>query len=183
MATDTGDLTRNWAALVLRGVVAIVFGLLVFLMPGLTLTALIVVFAAYAFVDGVLSLIAATRAQRGRPWWALVLLGVAGIGAAAIAIFWPALTALTLMFVIAGWAIASGVLEIAAAIRLRRYIEGEWLLGLSGSLSILLGVVLLLQPAAGAVAVVWWIGAFAILTGIAYIGLALRLRKHAHEEG
>ena len=89
---------------------------------------------------------------------------------------------MSLLVLIAAWAIATGIMQVWGAIKLRKEIEGEWLLGLSGSLSILLGVVLLLQPAAGAVAVVWWIGAFAILMGIAYVGLALRLRKHAHRE-
>lgn len=94
----------------------------------------------------------------------------------------PGATAIALLVLVAAWAIVTGATQVWGAIKLRKEIEGEWLLGLSGSLSILLGIVLLLQPAAGALAVVWWIGAFAIIMGLAYIGLALRLRKHAHLE-
>src|SRR5262249_45975113 len=153
-------------------------------LPGVTILSLVFLWGTYVFADGVFSLWAAISgrvSENASRWW-LALAGVAGIAAGIIAWVWPGKTALALLVLIAAWAIATGIMQVWGAIRLRKEIEGEWLLGLSGSLSILLGVVLLLQPVAGAVAVVWWIGAFAILTGIAYIGLALRLRKHAHEE-
>jgi uncharacterized membrane protein HdeD (DUF308 family) len=177
-------LARNWWLLLLRGIVGIVFGLVAFFMPGLTLLSLIFLWGAYALADGAFSLWAAVsgRVSEGASRWWLAVAGLAGIAAGVIAWVWPGPTALALLVLIAAWAIATGVMQVWGAIKLRKEIEGEWLLGLSGSLSILLGVVLLLQPAAGAVAVVWWIGAFAILMGIAYIGLALRLRKHAHRE-
>ena len=177
-------LARNWWLLMLRGIVGVVFGLVAFFLPGLTLLSLIFLWGAYALADGAFSLWAAITGRVGEKasrWW-LAVAGLAGIAAGIIAWVMPGPTALALLVLIAVWAIATGIMQVWGAIKLRKEIEGEWLLGLSGSLSILLGVVLLLQPAAGAVAVVWWIGAFAILMGIAYIALALRLRKHAHRE-
>lgn len=182
MAKDIGDLTRNWSALVLRGTLAIGFGLTAFLLPRMTLTALVILFAGYAFVDGVFSLVAATRAQHGRPWWALLILGVAGILTAVITLFWPGLTALSLVFVIAGWAIASGVLEIVAAIRLRRSIEGEWLLGLTGVISILFGMMLAIWPGTGALALIYTLAAYAIVLGGLLVALGLKLR-HDRKRG
>jgi uncharacterized membrane protein HdeD (DUF308 family) len=178
-------LGRNWWLLLLRGVIGVIFGVVAFFLPGVTILSLVFLWGAYVFADGVFSVWAAISGRVGENasrWW-LAIAGLAGIAAGIIAWVWPGKTALALLVLIAAWAIATGIMQVWGAIKLRKEIEGEWLLGLSGSLSILLGVVLLLQPAAGAVAVVWWIGAFAILTGIAYIGLALRLRKHAHPEG
>ena len=182
MYRDVGYLSWNWGALVVRGGLAILFGLIAFIMPGITLKMLIALFAGYAFVDGVFALIAATRRQHGRPWWALVIMGLAGIGAAMIALFMPGLTALTLLFVIAGWAIASGVLEVVAAVRLRKQIEGEWILGLIGVLSIAFGVWMWLRPGEGALAVVFTIGAYAIMVGAMLVGLGLKLRG-LHKRG
>jgi uncharacterized membrane protein HdeD (DUF308 family) len=177
MYSDVGKLSRNWGALVVRGGLAILFGLIAFLKPGMTLALLIALFAAFAFVDGIFALIAATRRQHGQPWWAMLLLGLAGIAAAGVALFMPGLTALTLVFVIAGWAIASGVLEIAAAIRLREQIEGEWILGLVGVLSLVFGIWMVVRPGAGALALIYTIGAYAILIGGMLVGLGLKLRR------
>jgi uncharacterized membrane protein HdeD (DUF308 family) len=178
MYSDVGKLSRNWGALVVRGVLAILFGLIAFLMPSMTLAVLIAIFAAYAFVDGVFAVIAATRRQHGRPWWALLIVGLAGIATAGIALFMPGLTALTLVFVIAGWAIASGALEIAAAVRLRQQIEGEWILGLIGLLSLVFGIWMVLRPGAGALALVYTIGGYAIVIGGMLVGLGLKLRRN-----
>ncbi|HET9986292.1 MAG TPA: HdeD family acid-resistance protein, partial [Longimicrobiales bacterium] len=173
-----GDLTRNWWVLVVEGVLAIVFGLLAFFMPGITLAALVLLFGAYAFVDGIISLVSAVRAQEGSPWWALAIRGVAGIGIGVITILWPGITAVTLLFLIAAWAIITGVLEIVAAIRLRKLISGEWLLALAGIASLAFGILLLVAPGPGALAVVWIIGAYAIIFGVLLIVLGLRLKTH-----
>ncbi len=172
------QLARNWWALALRGVCAILFGLAAFLWPGITIAVLVVLFGAYAFVDGIFALVAGVRsAGESERWWVLVLEGVAGILAGVIAFFWPGITAIALVYVIAAWAVVTGVFEIVAAIRLREQIEGEWLLGLSGVASLLLGIALILMPVAGAVAFIWVIGSYAILFGILLIALAFRLRS------
>lgn len=171
-------LATNWWALVLRGVAAILFGVIAYLIPGVTLSALILVFAAYALADGVLSVIAAVRREPGeRHWYALLLEGVVGILAAAAAIFWPAMTAVALVYLIAAWAILTGALEIVAAVRLRKQIRGEVLLGLCGLASIGLGVLLFASPAAGALAVVLWLGAYAFIFGALLIALGVRVRR------
>ena len=171
-------LSRYWWLVVLRGVLAILFGLAAFLWPGLTWLVLILLFGSYALVDGAFSLVMGFVSIKNEPrWWAFVLEGIVSILAGLIALFQPELTALILLYVIATWAIVTGVLEIAAAIRLRREIENEWLLGLAGAASILVGVLLFLQPEAGSLAVVWTIGAYALLFGVLWIALGLRLRN------
>lgn len=171
-------LARNWGAIAIRGVAAIIFGLLTFLMPGLTLAALVLLFGAYALVDGVFSIIAAVRRRAGDPpWWALLLEGVVGIAAGIVTFALPGLTAVTLIYVIAAWAIVTGVLEVAAAVRLRRQLSGEWRLVLSGILSIVFGVLMMMAPGAGALAMMLWIGAYAIVFGVLLLALAFRLRR------
>jgi len=173
-------LARNWWTLVLRGVLAILFGVMAFAWPGLTLGALVLLFGAFAFVDGVFAIAAAlTGRTGGMHWWALLVQGLIGIGVGIATAVWPGITALTLLFVIAAWAIATGIFEIVAAIRLRREIQGEWLLVLDGVLSILLGIGLAVFPGAGALAVVWYIGAVAIVSGVLLIALGLKLRSWA----
>lgn len=172
-----GDLARNWWVVVLRGVLSILFGLIAFFMPGITLAALVIVFGAWAFIDGIFALVSAVAGQGSRPWWALVLRGLAGIAAGVIAFLLPGITAIALLFVIAAWAIIGGAFEISAAIRLRKQIEGEWLLGIAGGLSILFGALLLANPGAGALAVLWIIGAYAIAFGIVNIVLGFKLKN------
>src|SRR5919202_355383 len=170
-------LARNWWALALRGVVAILFGLAALVWPGLTLTALVLLFGADALVDGVFAVVAAiARAGRERHWWALLLEGLLGIAAGVVTLAWPGITGLVLLLFIAAWAIITGVVEIVAAIRLRREIEGEFLLGLGGALSVLFGLLLIVRPGAGALAVAWLIGIYAILFGALLLALAFRLR-------
>jgi uncharacterized membrane protein HdeD (DUF308 family) len=179
----TTVLGRNWWALAVRGVVAVLFGVIAFVQPGITLTALVLLFGAYAIVDGIFAIIAAVRAaEHHERWWALALQGIVDLLAGVIAFVWPAATALALLFLVAFWAIVTGVLEIIAAIRLRREIEGEWLLILSGVLSVLFGGVLLALPAAGLLVIVWWIGAYAIVSGVVMIVLAFKLRGR-HQRG
>jgi uncharacterized membrane protein HdeD (DUF308 family) len=172
----------NWWLLLLRGIAAITFGILAFLWPVLTLLTLTLLWGAYAVADGVFALWGAISGQGGttgsRVWLAIV--GIAGVLAGLLAFAWPGVTALVLLLFIAIWAIVIGVMQIWGAIQLRKEIEGEWLLILSGLLSVAFGVLLLVQPGTGALAVVWLIGWYAILAGCLYIALALRLKKHKH---
>ena len=171
-------LRKEWGWIALRGVFALIFGVLTLAMPVITLTILVIVWGAYALVDGVLSLVAGFRMRdNGKPLWALIIVGLFGIGAGVVTFLWPAITALTLIFIIGIWAIAIGVFQIFAAVRLRKYIQGEWLHALSGLLSIVFGIAVVLRPGAGAIAVTWIIGWFAILFGVMLIWMALRLRS------
>jgi uncharacterized membrane protein HdeD (DUF308 family) len=177
LATEAHLLADRWWAVVLRGVAGIVFGALTFVMPVATLGALILLFGAYAFVDGLFNILAVVTGRTGgQRWWTLLLAGLGGIAAGLITFFMPGITALVLAYIIAGWALVIGALQIAAAIRLRHEIEGEWWLGLSGALSIVFGVIMLLAPGAGALAMVFWIGAYALLFGITLVVLGFRLR-------
>jgi uncharacterized membrane protein HdeD (DUF308 family) len=170
-------LTRNWWVLALRGVLAIIFGILAFVWPELTLLTLIYLFGAYALVDGIFAVIAGIRSYgRNERWWALLLEGVLGIVVGVLTFVWPITTGLVLLYFIAAWAIVTGILEIVAAIQMRRAITGEWLMILSGIASIALGVLLVLFPGAGALGLTWLIGAYAVVFGILFIILAFRLR-------
>ncbi len=172
-------LIRNWWAFALRGALGILLGLAAFLFPGITLGALVLLFGAYAVVDGVLAIVAGVRAAERRERWGVLLLeGIAGIAAGVLAFVWPALTALVLLYLVAAWSILRGVLKIAAAIRLRRTIQGEWLLGLNGAFSVLFGVLLIVMPAIGLLTLVWLVGAYAGIFGALLLGLAFRLRRH-----
>lgn len=178
MASDlVNELRRNWWLVALRGVAAIVFGALAFVWPAITLIALVFLFAAYALVDGVTNVVTGIRSRgRDQRWWLPVLEGVAGIVAGLLAFFLPGITALVLLYIIAAWAVVTGALEIAAAIQLRKQIEGEWLLALSGVASIVFGVLLMILPGPGALALVWLIGGYAIAFGMVLTALAVRLR-------
>jgi uncharacterized membrane protein HdeD (DUF308 family) len=155
---DVSTLARNWWVLLIRGIAAVSFGALTFLAPGISLVALVLLFGAYAFADGIFAIVMTLRRRGARnPWWILLLEGVAGLGAAAVTWFYPGLTALALLYLIAIWAGVTGVLEIALAIRLRKVIAGEWLLALSGVASLALGVVLVLFPFPGMIALLLWI--------------------------
>ena len=150
-ATMLEHLSRNWGWVVLRGVAGVLFGVLAFVWPGLTLAALVIVWGAYALADGVLALISAWRVRdQGKPFGAMLIVGLLGIAAGIVAFIWPGITALVLLLFIAAWAVVMGVFQIIAAIRLRKEIQNEWLLALSGILSVLFGIVMFVHPGAGA---------------------------------
>lgn len=170
-------LARNWWLIVLRGVLAILFGLAALLWPALTLFVLVVMFGIYAIIDGVIAVYTGlTRAKDSSRWWVFLLEGLVSIAAGVAALIWPNLAALTLVLLIASWAIATGILEIAAAIRLRREIKNEWLLGLGGLVSIVLGVLLFIRPTAGAIAIIWTLAIYAQVFGVLLIALGIRLK-------
>jgi uncharacterized membrane protein HdeD (DUF308 family) len=175
-------LARNWWAIALRGVVAILFGLVTFAWPGATMLSLVFVFAVYALLDGILDIVAAVRSARQHERWGLLVLeGIVDILAAAIAIAWPGLTILIFVLVIAAWALVTGVLMMIAAFRLNPE-HGRWWLVLGGLVSILYGVLLVIAPMIGAVVLTWWLGAYALVFGVSLLILAYRLR-HMHEAG
>jgi uncharacterized membrane protein HdeD (DUF308 family) len=173
------QIARQWMWVALRGVVAILFGVLAWWMPGITLAVLVLVWGAFVLADGLFALLAGLRIRdHGKPLWSLVIVGVLGILAGVVTFIWTDLTALVLLYIIAAWALLAGVFQIIAAVRFRKDIRNEWLLGLSGLLSLLFGVLLVVQPAAGALAVIWMIGIYAVCFGILLLLLALRLQRH-----
>jgi len=172
------QLTRNWWVVALRGVIAIIYGLMAIVWPGLTLGVLVLFFGAYALVDGVFAIIAAFTNRAGQnSWWVLLIEGLVGIAAGIITFLSPGLTTLVLLYIISFWAIVTGVLEIVSAIQLRKEIHNEWMLALSGIGSLVFGVLLLFFPSAGALTIAWLIGIYAILFGVMFLNLGLRLRK------
>jgi uncharacterized membrane protein HdeD (DUF308 family) len=180
MTTELGVVPRHWWALALRGLAAVVFGILAFALPGMTLALLVVLFGAYALVDGVLAIVSALRSG-GEHLWYLLLEGVLGIAAGIAAFTWPGLTALVLLFIIAVWAILTGLLEVVAAVRLRKAIKNEWAWIAGGIVSVVFGLFMLISPGPGALAFVWLIGAYAIIFGITLFGLAWEVRGlHEH---
>jgi uncharacterized membrane protein HdeD (DUF308 family) len=176
-------LLQSWWVLAVRGVIAVLFGLLSLLWPGITLFGFLILFAAYALTSGVVSVLGAVRHRDSdSDWWMLLLVGLVGIGAGAIAVLHPGLTVLVLLLLIGANALVTGVLDIAAAIRLRRVINNEWLMILNGAAAMTFGVLMFLFPAAGGVALVWMIGIYAVVTGALMLGLAVRLRAHMLRE-
>jgi uncharacterized membrane protein HdeD (DUF308 family) len=171
-------LIGNWWALALRGVAAILFALIAFFAPGITATALIFLFGFYVLVDGIFALVAGMRAARrhGRSG-ALLLEGILGILIAVVVFFWPGTALVALVYLIAAWAVVTGVVLMAAGMALIR-LNGEWLLVVCGLLSTLLGIVLFVQPGAGVVALSWWLGIYALLFGITLLSAAFRIRYH-----
>jgi uncharacterized membrane protein HdeD (DUF308 family) len=170
-------LSRSWWALLIRGIVAIAFGVLTWFQPGITLAALVLLFGAYAFADGVLAVWTAVAGRKQTEhWWMLFLGGLIGVVVGIMTFLLPGITALAIQFYIAVWAVGTGVLEIAVAIRVRKEIEGEWLLILGGLASVLFGVVLMARPAAGALALLWLIATYAVVFGLVLVMFAFRAR-------
>jgi uncharacterized membrane protein HdeD (DUF308 family) len=172
-----GQIFQNWWLYAVRGLVAVIFGIMALIWPGQTLQALILVFGAFVLVDGIFAVIAGIlSAPYFNRWWAVLLEGAVGILVGLMAFFWPAVTGRALLYLIAAWALITGIFEILAAVQLRRVITNEWMLILGGLLSILFGILLVVFPGAGAVSIVWLIGFYAIVFGISEMIFAFRLR-------
>lgn len=170
-------LSKFWWMLGLRGVIGIVFGVLALMWPNLTLLALIVLFAAYGLLTGAVAVIAAIKNRKSDDdWWLPLLLGTASVGVGIIAIVHPGLTAIILVLLMGANALVIGVLDIVTAIRLRKVMRTEWMLILGGIASIVFGALVFLFPAAGALALVWMIALYAIVTGVLLLAVAFRLR-------
>jgi uncharacterized membrane protein HdeD (DUF308 family) len=163
---------KNWWVLLIRGILAVLFAVMAFTLPGLTLVTLVLLYGIYSFADGLTAIWVCGQA---RAWW-FVLLGILGVVVGVFTFIYPGITAVALLYLIAAWAIVRGVFEIVTAIQLRKEISNEWMLIIAGILSVLFGVALVAKPAAGALAVVWIIGAYAFIFGLMMIVLAFRLR-------
>jgi uncharacterized membrane protein HdeD (DUF308 family) len=172
---------RNWWVLLIRGLAAILFGVLTWMRPGLSLATLVLFFGAYALVDGLFAMWAAIAGRHEHEhWWVLLLEGLTGIGIGLLTLVAPGVTAFAILFYIAVWAIARGMLEIVAAVRLRKEISGEFFLILGGLASVLFGFLLMARPGAGALAVLWLIAGYAVIFGVIMVLLAFRVRSLAH---
>jgi len=170
-------LSMSWWALALRGLCALLFGVLAIAWPGLTLLMLAALFAGYALVSGAVAIVSALKARTEKGWWLWFALGLASIAAGVLALVYPGLTALLLVVIMGVNAILNGVFELSMAFRLRKEIHGEWLLGLAGVVSIAFGAFVLLFPGAGALALVWLIAFYAIASGVLLLGLAWRAHR------
>ena len=172
----TAMLARNWWILAVRGVAAIVFGVMAWLWPDITLVALVILFGAYVLVDGIFNLITAALGRSREPRWIVAVMGIAGILIGIVTLVWPDLTAVALVYLIAAWAGAMGAMAVLAAITLHRDGEDERLQIVIGVIAILFGVFIAIFPGPGALALVWLIGAFAVAYGVLLLALAVRLR-------
>jgi len=169
-------LAQNWWAIALRGLFAVIFGLLTFVLPAITIATLVILFAAYMLVDGVFAIVAGVKAaQRHERWGALVLEGVANILAGVVALLWPAITVLVFVYLVAFWSIVSGILMIAAAFKLTGE-HGRWWMAIAGALSVGFGVLLAIMPIAGAVVLTLWLGVYAVVFGAMLLVASFRLR-------
>jgi uncharacterized membrane protein HdeD (DUF308 family) len=165
-------MSEHWWVVLLRGILAILFGVLAYTWPGLTALVLVTLWGIYALIDGVFAIIAGIRGK----WTSLVLLGILGIAAGIVALVWPGLTAVSLLWVLAIWIIVAGAMQVSAAIRLRKEVQGEWLWILSGLLMIALGLVFFTRPGAGILSVTWLIASLAIVWGILLVMLSFKLK-------
>ncbi len=178
-----GALRRNWWPLALRGLAALLFGVLAFVWPGLTLLTMVFLFGVYALVDGVLTLLHATMVPRRFPRkGAETINGLASLVAGLLVFSWSQITWVVLLLIISGWAIATGLLEIATAMSLRRIIRSHWLSGLAGLVAFVFGFVILTQPSLGSTAVTRSIGGFAVVFGLLLLTVGLRVRRGAEYE-
>jgi uncharacterized membrane protein HdeD (DUF308 family) len=169
---------KYWWSFLIRGILATLFGVVAIVIPGLTLEFLAILLAAFLVADGVLSFIVSFRGRHLGPRWGFLLFeGLVGVSLGLFTLVWPGVTVLAIVLIIGFWALITGVVEILAAVKLRDEVEGEWLLGLGGILSILFSIVLFTNPGVGAVAMVWVIGVYTILFGTSMIFLGIRLRK------
>ncbi len=171
---------RNWWILALRGVFAIILGLIALFFPGIALRAFIIVFGVYAIIDGIAAVVIAIQERGSLSRWGWVLFeGIIGILAGIVAFVYPGLTALVLLYIIAFWAIVTGIMEIVAAFAIRGFAAREWALGIAGILSILFGILLIIRPGAGILAILWLVGIYSIIFGILFIVRAFQMRSWA----
>jgi uncharacterized membrane protein HdeD (DUF308 family) len=172
-------LTRNWWLVAVRGALAILFGVAAFVWPGATLQALVLLFGAYALVDGIFAVASGVSggSSSDSSRWFLILGGIAGVIVGLITFFYPNITATALLYVIGLWAIVTGAFEVIGAIQLRQIIPDEWLLIFSGVLSVVFGVLAFVYPQATALSIVWLIALYAVVFGIATVALGFRMRS------
>lgn len=175
----TGQVTqRHWWVLLARGILAILFGIIALAAPGIALLAFIYVFAAYALIDGIIAVFVSIQERRFvRTWWVLLLEGIFGIIFGILAFSWPGETALVLLFLVAIWALVTGIMEVSAAFVVPGSAGRRWGLGLAGLFSIIFGLILIVHPGAGLLAVLWLVGVFAIVFGISLIVYAFQIRS------
>jgi uncharacterized membrane protein HdeD (DUF308 family) len=174
-------LADNWWAVALRGVFAIIFGIIAFAVPAAAMLALVLVFAAYSLIDGIANIVLAVRGARKHERWGLLLLnGVFGVVIGVIAALWPGITVLAFVFMVGAWAIVSGGLILGAAMSLK-ISHGRWLLVFGGIVSLIYGALLFASPLIGALVLTWWVGAYTLIFGVILVVLAFRLRKHRGE--
>jgi len=172
-------LAKGWWLVLLRGIAAILFGILAIIWPGNTLLTLVILYGAYALVDGIFALVGAfSGSAKPVPTWWLIVVGLAGIAAGIVTFMWPGITAFVLVMFIGAWAVVHGIFEIIGAIRLRKEIDNEWLLIGAGVLSVVFGLLVMATPGTGALALIWVIGAYSIAFGILLVGVSFRLKKH-----
>lgn len=177
---DAQIISQNWWMLALRGVLAILFGLVALFLPGIALLAFIVVFAVYALVDGVVAVIVAIRERGSVARWGWVFVeGLLSIVAGILAFAYPGVTALVLLYIVAAWAVLTGMMEIVAAVALREYLSREWALVIAGILSILFGILLFVRPGVGLLSILWLVGIYSLLFGVLFIIRAFQLRSWA----
>jgi uncharacterized membrane protein HdeD (DUF308 family) len=177
----SASLAQNWWAVALRGVAGILFGIIALLLPGLTIASLVLLFAAYMLVDGILALVSAVRAARRHERWGMLIFeGIADLVAGAIALVFPLATVLAFVLLMGAWAIVSGGLMLAATSRLN-ITHGRWLMVLSGAVSVIWGFLLIIWPLIGALVVTWWLGAYALIFGVTLLILGFRLRHHRND--
>ena len=169
-------MTRNWGAIALRGFIAVLLGVIAIVWPGPTVAVLVILLGAFALVEGVANVVAGVR---GREGWAIAE-GIISVVVGIVIVVWPAITALALLYVVAAWAIITGIVRIVAAVQLRRVIRNEWLLAGSGLASIVFGVIAAVFPGAGILAIIWLLGAWLIVLGVILIAFALSIRQLAH---
>jgi uncharacterized membrane protein HdeD (DUF308 family) len=170
-------LARSWWMLALQGIVALLFGALALLLPGLTLLWLVALFAAYAIITGAVALWGAVKNRTmDKAWWLMLILGLVGVAAGALAVVYPDITALALVLLMGANALVTGALEVAMALRVRKAVRNEWLLIVAGVVSILFGAMVLIFPGAGALALVWLISFYAMLSGVLLLSLAFRVK-------
>ena len=175
-------LVQNWWLFTLRGIFAIVFGLLALIFPGPTMLSLVILFSAYMLVDGIFGIISAVRAIRRKEdrWGLLIFEGLIDIAVGILAFLWPGITVVAFVLLVGAWAIVTGAVMTAAGFRLN-VSHGRWWLVLSGVLSLAFGTLLVIIPLIGAVVLTWWLGAYALVFGVALVIFSFKLRSRQHE--